>query len=132
MSINRVLIVDDDAGIRRIAAISLRRIGKWDVLATDSLVNALEYVTDFKPDLILLDARMPGMDGPTTFRLLQENEDNARIPVIFLTAKIQEQEVKSYKQLGAAGIISKPFDPVTLSGEIRRILSDPIGAARVA
>jgi two-component system, OmpR family, response regulator len=130
--IEKVLLADDDAGIRRVAEISLSRVGKWKVLLVDSGAKALECVGDFKPDLILLDVMMPGMDGPTTFTHLQEDERSAGIPVIFLTAKVQKQEMQVYRELGAAGIISKPFDPITLPAEIMRVLSDRLEPVLVA
>lgn len=122
MRIETVLIVDDDPGIRKIAEVSLNRIGKWNVLQADSGLKAIERACALRPDLILLDVMMPEMDGPTTYMMLQQNLATARIPVIFLTAKVQMHEMKVYQQLGACGIISKPFDPISLPAEIMQIL----------
>lgn len=132
MDIKTVLIVDDDPTIRTIVEISLSRVGKWNVVKADSGAKALELISLHKPDLILLDVMMPAMDGPTTFSKIREMESFAAIPVIFLTAKVQRQEVQNYCRLGAAGVISKPFDPISLPGEISRILGPIVGTACIA
>ncbi len=138
MRINNVLLVDDDSTILMIAEIALSKVGKWKVLKANSGAGALEVARNFQPDLILLDVMMPGMDGPTTFKNLQEVDELASVPVIFMTAKVQKSEVDSYKQLGAAGVITKPFDPMTLPAEIREILgcwsseADLVGAHEAA
>lgn len=116
-------MVDDDPSILMIAQISLEKVGQWTVQVVDSGRKALELLDFYKPDLILLDVMMPGMDGPTTFKKLQENQELMSTPVIFMTAKVQKNEVESYCNLGAAGVISKPFDPLTLPTEIRAIIA---------
>ena len=83
--------------------------------------EALEAVGDFMPDLILLDVMMPGMDGPTTLKSLRGHDEFAAIPVLFMTAKVQSDEVEEYLALGAVGVIHKPFDPMALSDEIRAL-----------
>ena len=124
MSIQRVLLVDDDPRIRKIAQISLEGVGKWNVLIVASGFEAIETALRERPDVILLDVMMPEMDGPTTLAKLRENQEIANIPVIFFTAKVQKQELDSYLALGAAGIISKPFDPMKLPGEITEIVQN--------
>lgn len=113
-------MVDDDPSILLIAEISLKQVGRWNVVTANSGLKALELGPEYKPDVILLDVMMPGMDGPTTFKKLRENLGDT--PVIFMTAKVQSSEVESYCQLGAAGVITKPFDPMTLPAEIQQIL----------
>lgn len=120
MRIEKILLVDDDPSIRMVAEISLTRVGKWHVTKADSGRVALELASKVRPDLILLDVMMPGMDGPTTFGKLKEF---CNAPVIFITAKIQKHEVDNYLNLGAAGVIAKPFDPMTLPAEIQKILN---------
>ncbi|HZI11668.1 MAG TPA: response regulator, partial [Myxococcus sp.] len=91
------------------------------VLASSG-AEALEKAAAEKPDLILLDVMMPVMDGPTTFAKLRAQEATAHTPIIFMTAKIQKQEVARYLELGALGVIGKPFDPMTLPQEIRKLV----------
>ncbi len=75
----------------------------------------------FDPDLILLDVMMPGMDGVETFQKLRQISNLKNTPVIFMTAKAQPAEIDHYKSLGCAGVIAKPFDPITLPDEVRTI-----------
>ncbi|MBX9689051.1 MAG: response regulator, partial [Candidatus Obscuribacterales bacterium] len=123
MTIERVLLVDDDPRIRKIAQISLEGVGGWKVHLVASGFEAIETAVKEKPDVILLDVMMPEMDGPTTLSKIREIKEIANIPVIFFTAKVQKQELDSYLALGAAGIISKPFDPMKLPSEIEEIVS---------
>ncbi len=81
----------------------------------------------FQPDVILLDMMMPGMDGVTALAKLRAQPETAHIPVIFVTAKVQRQEVAEYLALGAAGVVSKPFDPMALPAEVRRLVETPGG-----
>jgi two-component system, OmpR family, response regulator len=120
--VERVLLVDDDPRIRKIAQIALQGVANWHVSLAASGFEALEAAANERPDVILLDVMMPDMDGPTTLAKLRESDLTASIPVIFFTAKVQKHELDSYLALGAAGIISKPFDPMTLPQEITDIL----------
>jgi two-component system, OmpR family, response regulator len=122
MPIEKVLLVDDDNDLRRIAQISLKRVGKWTVLLASSGAEALKIATEQNPDVILLDVMMPGMDGPTTLSELRRNRGTASIPIIFLTAKVQTHEVDDYIDMGAIGVITKPFDPMLLPEEIVQML----------
>ncbi|HEY9760711.1 MAG TPA: response regulator [Oculatellaceae cyanobacterium] len=120
--IKKVLLVDDDQNIRFVAQMSLEGLTSWEITAAESGEDALKKVNDKIPDVILLDMMMPGMDGPTTFAKLRERSELANVPVIFMTAKVQTHEVESYLKLGAAGVITKPFDPMSLADEIRQIV----------
>jgi two-component system OmpR family response regulator len=122
MTIRKVLLVDDEDDIRIVGGLSLSRVGGWETLLAASGAEALVQATQERPDLILLDVMMPGMDGPTTFMRLRAQEATAHTHIIFMTAKIQRQEVARYLELGALGVISKPFDPMTLPAEIRRLV----------
>ncbi|MEQ8333088.1 response regulator [Nisaea sp.] len=117
----KILHVDDEADIRSITKLALESIGRFDVLSCASGEEALASVTVQAPDLIVMDVMMPGMDGPTTYRAFQKDPAAARIPVIFMTAKTQSDEVGMLMELGAIGVIAKPFDPVQLSTEVQRI-----------
>lgn len=120
--IEKVLMVDDDPNIRRIAEISLKKLTPWHVRVVASGQEALDATASECPDLVLLDMMMPNMDGITVLALLQEKLGPTMPKVILMTAKVQSHEVDQYKQLGAAGVISKPFDPLKLPDSIRAIL----------
>ena len=122
MTIEKVMIVDDDEDIRLVSELAARRIGHWDVVVAATGEEALEGARSEQPDVILLDVMMPKMDGPTTLAMLREDPVTAGIPVIFLTAKAQKQEVERYLALGATGVIVKPFEVETFADEIRRIV----------
>ncbi|MFP2932127.1 response regulator [Pyxidicoccus sp. 3LG] len=121
-TLRKVMLVDDEDDIRTIGNLSLSRVGGWQTVLASSGAEALEKAAAEKPDLILLDVMMPGMDGPTTFGRLRAQESTASTPIIFMTAKIQKQEVARYLELGALGVIGKPFDPMTLPAEIRKLV----------
>jgi len=122
MTIRKVLLVDDEDDIRTIGQLSLSRVGGWQTVLAASGAEAVTKAAAEQPDLILLDVMMPGMDGPTTFTQLRAQEATATTPIIFMTAKIQKQEVARYLELGALGVIGKPFDPMTLPSEIKKLL----------
>jgi CheY-like chemotaxis protein len=122
MSVRKILLVDDEADIRLVAEISLSNLGGWQVIQAASGPEAVALAAREKPDLILLDVMMPGMDGPATLEKLREVEDDRATPVIFMTAKVQKAEIDRLLGLGVRGLIPKPFDPMTLPDEIRRIL----------
>ena len=117
----KLLYVEDEADIREIAEFALEDEG-FDIVFCESGEQALEKIVDFKPDVILLDVMMPGMDGPTTLKELRGFPELIDTPVIFLTAKVQPNEIKGYLALGAIDVIPKPFDPMALAGTIRNIL----------
>jgi two-component system, OmpR family, response regulator len=119
----KILHVDDETDIRAITKLALESIGGFNVTSCASGTEAIATVADVAPELIVMDVMMPEMDGPTTFRALQDIPDANRIPVIFMTAKTQKDEIESLMALGAIGVIAKPFDPVQLSKEVERIWS---------
>ena len=118
MNVRKILLIDDDPDLRLIGRLSLTRIGKWEVVEAESGSQALEQARAEQPDLILLDVMMPGMDGVTTLTELRKEPATAEIPVIFMTAKAQPHEIARYHELGAAGVITKPFDPMELPDRI--------------
>ena len=114
MKIEKVLMVEDEPHIRRIGELSLKGVGKWKVVLASSGAEGVEKAAAEQPDVILLDVMMPGMDGPTTLAELRAQPSTENIPVIFITAEVEKHEVERYLGLGAAGVISKPFDPMKL------------------
>jgi CheY-like chemotaxis protein len=119
--LTRILYVEDEPDIQAVARLALEAVGGFTVAICNSGPEALDSVGAFGPDLILLDVMMPGMDGPSTLKALQALPQAATIPVIFMTAKVQPQERAHYQELGAVGVIPKPFDPMTLSTTIRTL-----------
>jgi CheY-like chemotaxis protein len=120
--IRKVLLVDDEADIRKIASLTLKHVGGWEVVLATSGKEAIEAAVRELPDVILLDAMMPDMDGPTTFEALRADPRTAAIPVVFVTARLRDDERQRIERLGAAGVIAKPFDAMHLSDEVRRIV----------
>ncbi|WP_375193663.1 response regulator [Marinobacter sp.] len=125
---DKILYVEDDPDIRAIAEIALQDVGGLTARLCESGAEALEQAPDFAPDLVLLDVMMPGMDGPATLRALRQVQGLETVPVIFMTARLQRSEIAEYRALGAAGVIPKPFDPMTLSEQIADILNGPPGS----
>lgn len=119
--LKKILLVEDEPDIRTVAQLSLQAIGGFAVELCSSGPEALAKAPIFQPDLILLDVMMPGMDGPTTFQELRRRPELAAIPICFMTAKVQPQEVAHYKGMGALDVVPKPFDPMTLPALIRAI-----------
>ena len=122
---NRVLHVEDEPDIQEVAKLALEAVGGLTVELARSGTEALAKAAAFGPDVILLDVMMPGMDGPTTLTELHRCPATASIPVIFMTAKVQNHEVERFKALGALDVIAKPFDPMTLSDSVREICARP-------
>jgi two-component system, OmpR family, response regulator len=119
----RVLLVEDDECIREIARMSLERVGSWSVVEAGSGEDALRRLTAGETfETILMDVMMPGLDGPATLRRLQGEGLLADTPVVFLTAKAQRAERERLNALGAAGVIAKPFDPLTLPAQLQELL----------
>jgi CheY-like chemotaxis protein len=119
---HKVLIIDDEDDIREVAALSLESVAGWEVVTANSGSQGLARAVEHRPDAILLDVMMPGMDGPTTFRELRRNPATASIPVLLLTAKVQSSDQRRFADLGVEAVLFKPFDPLTLSDQIAGVL----------
>ena len=120
-TLNRILYVEDEPDIRAVAKLALEMVGGFTVKICENGEEALRDAAAFAPDMILLDVMMPGLDGPATLKGLREQPSLANVPAAFMTAKIQPAEVAHYKSLGALDVIPKPFDPMTLAGQVRSI-----------
>ena len=118
MSEIRILHVDDESDIRDIVDLSLGLNPDFLVRACGSGAEAVKAAAEWSPYLILLDVMMPGMDGPATLAQLRKNPQTSTIPVVFMTARAQAREIDRFLALGAQGVISKPFDPMTLAAEV--------------
>jgi two-component system OmpR family response regulator len=113
-----VLYVDDDPDICEVVQATLGLMEGLDVHIAGSGEQAIDLAYEIRPDLILMDVMMPGLDGPTTFKRIRSSPVIADIPVIFLTAKVLPTELAHFLQLGAIGVIGKPFDPLKLADEL--------------
>ena len=113
-----VLYVDDEPDIREVVQMSLSLVDGLDVQICESGERALHLLPQLKPDLVLLDVMMPGMDGPSTLLKMRSIPALAKIPVVFMTAKAMPQEVARFRELGAVSVIAKPFDPIQLGNQV--------------
>ncbi len=118
----RILIIDDEDDIREVAALSLEATAGWDILTASSGAEGIAIAAAQHPDAILMDVMMPGQDGPTTYRIMQNNPAIAGIPVLLLTAKVQGVDQRRFNSLGVAAVLFKPFDPLTLAQQISEVL----------
>jgi CheY-like chemotaxis protein len=120
----KLLVVDDDADIRRIAALSLGRLGGFQVALASCAEEALAEVQNNRPDLVLLDVTMPGTDGPTTLAAIHALPGAETLPVVFFTATSSEVEVARLRSLGAIAVLPKPFEIADLPRRIRAIAAE--------
>lgn len=118
MAIRKILLAEDEVDIQKVARMSLQFHGKVDVVVAANGEECLQLAERESPDVILLDAMMPKLDGYETCRRLKANPATKDIPVIFLTARAQEYEARQGLALGAIGYLTKPFDPATLHAKI--------------
>jgi two-component system, OmpR family, response regulator len=119
--LTRICYVEDDEDIQRIVRLSLERVGKMTVEVVSDPTAAIEAMTAFGPDLVMLDWMMPVMDGPTVFREMKLRPETSSLPVVFITAKASPRELDELMAMGAAGAISKPFSPKDLPEQLRAI-----------
>lgn len=117
----RIMYVEDEEDIREIARISLETVGGFSVDLCGSGPAAIERAPKFRPDIIIIDMMMPGMDGIETMQALKKLRQLDDIPMVFMTAKIQQSEIDYYLAAGASAVVPKPFDPMTLPGRILAI-----------
>ncbi len=123
-NVERVLYVEDEPDIQAVARVALEAVGGFEVQIYNSGSDAMDNIDEikaFNPDVILLDVMMPGMDGPSTLAALRKESLFSATPVIFMTAKVQPDEVANFKAMGALDVIPKPFDPMGLSESIKKI-----------
>ncbi len=127
IELNKILYVEDEPDIQAVARIALETVGQLTLEICSSGQEALDKAEAFDPDLILLDVMMPGLDGPDTLLELRKLDGFVGKPVIFMTAKVMDSEVQRYLDLGAIGVIPKPFDPMGLAGQVKSIWQDSDG-----
>jgi CheY-like chemotaxis protein len=118
----RVLIVDDDELILEVAQMSLEAVGGWQVTTASSGQEGLDRALSERPDAILMDVMMPGMDGPTAALALSENPVTADIPIVLLTAMASAKGQQDLSTLPVVGVLGKPFDPMLLPATLASML----------
>jgi len=118
----KLLHVEDDADIREIAKLSLEMSGEFEVIQCSSGPEALLLLRDYTPDVILLDMMMPGMTGKEALSRMRQLPDLMDTPAVFMTARAQASEIDELRAIGAAEVISKPFDPITLGEQIKNAM----------
>jgi two-component system alkaline phosphatase synthesis response regulator PhoP len=118
----KVLIVDDQADIRDIARVGIELTTDWEVMVACSGQEAVEIATEHRPDAILLDVLMPEMDGPAAVRALRAHPATHDIPVILLTARMMLEGGDDLAEISVSGLLSKPFDPMSLADSVSSIL----------
>ena len=118
----KVLLIDDEEDIRKVGRLSLEAIGHFETAVAASAKEGFDLARVDRPDFILMDMMMPDVDGIAALSELKRTPDLKDIPVIFMTAKAQRTEIAFYLQCGAIGVVKKPFDPMTLPGELTAIL----------
>lgn len=121
LQLERVMYVDDDPDLRNIVRVGLELGGGFTVKLCATGQQALDEVTEFQPDMILLDVVMPDMSGPQLLEQLKKKPDINHIPVVFLTSKILPEQLTQYEALGAIGVIRKPFNPMKLSEQVTQV-----------
>ncbi|NQV70652.1 MAG: response regulator [Pseudohongiella sp.] len=120
-TLERILYAEDEPDIRQVAELALGTVGDYTLKLCNSGLEVLAEIEAFAPQLLLFDVMMPGLDGPSTLTKLREQDAYKTIPVVFMTAKVQPSEVQSLLDMGAAGVIAKPFDPMTLAAQIQAL-----------
>ena len=122
-TLKKILSIEDDPDIQEVIRLSLENLGGFTVEVCGSGAEALKVAPVFQPDLILLDAMMPGMDGLETLNALRQLPETEETPIVFMTAKVMRSEIEKFKRLTSQDVISKPFDPLSLPDKIRDIWS---------
>ncbi len=117
-----ILVVDDEPDIRELARLGLEMVGGYRVVVADSGTAAATLTEEVRPDAVLLDVQMPGMDGPATLAALRSGQVGATVPVVFLTASVQEAQLADLLRLDVVTVLSKPFDPMTLPQQVSQVL----------
>lgn len=119
--LSHILYIDDEADILEIAGMCLEGVGGYRVSSSSNGEDGFKLAMAEKPDLILLDVMMPVIDGPATLQKIHSHPDLANIPVIFMTARVQPENIEKYMSMGAIGVIEKPFDPMTLADQVQNL-----------
>ncbi|MFB2833401.1 response regulator [Floridanema evergladense] len=118
-----LLVIDDEQDIRDVVQVALKEFAGWQVETAGSGQEGLQKVTTGKWDAILLDVSMPDLDGLSVFEQLQANPVTRNIPVVLLTAKVLPSDRRRFAEMGVAGVIIKPFNPLTIWNQVAELLN---------
>jgi len=118
-----VVYVEDDVDIRELVTMTFERESSIRLLAIGPEHQVLGYLRDTRPDLVLLDVMMPGIDGRTIAAAMKADPLLSAVPFVFMTAKARAHDITDLYQLGALAIILKPFNLVELPKEVRNLLA---------
>jgi len=121
MGSKHILVIDDDPDIRDLVQMSLENVQGWRVSLAASGGEGVDVAHVLRPDAILLDVMMPGMNGPATFEALRDKAATRQIPVVLLTANPQADE-RYRAELQLSGMIAKPFNPLMLAKRLTELL----------
>jgi CheY-like chemotaxis protein len=122
MTDRRILVVDDEEHLRKLVQACLEDLGGWETLVAGSGEECLQILQTERPNAILLDLSMPGMDGFAVYDRLQSDPITRSSPIILLTAKVLPSAQAKFAQMAVAGVITKPIQPITLTEEVAEIL----------
>ena len=118
----QILVVDDEHDIRRVVQIALEKFAGWQTTLAESGQAGLDLLQQHRFDAILLDISMPDIDGFQFYQQLQKSPVNQQVPVVLLTAKVQLRDRQRFDTMGVAGVITKPFDPLTIWQDLATML----------
>ena len=124
MTDRRILVVEDEEHLRELVQACLEDLGGWETLVAGSGQECLQVLQTERPNAILLDLSMPGMDGFAVYEILQSDPITRSIPLILLTAKVLPSDRAKFAQMAVAGVITKPIQPITLTEEVAEILAE--------
>ncbi|MEG4497868.1 response regulator [Microcoleus sp. F10-C6] len=118
----QILIVDDQEHLRELVQLCLEDLAGWNTLVAESGEECLQLLQTERPNAILLDLSMPGMDGFAVYAHLRSDPITRSIPVILLTARVMSSDIAEFAEMGVAGVIRKPFEATSLPGKVAEIL----------
>jgi len=121
IELKKILLVEDQLDMQLVAQLALSSLGGYEVSCCASGEEALRLARAAPPDLVLLDYQLPGLNGESTLQELHQIPQLEQLAVIMCTASATEQDVARYRKLGAIGVVAKPYDPLSLAGEVERL-----------
>ena len=119
--LERILYAEDEPDIQEVASLALEMVGGFTLKTCNSGLEAVAEIEAFEPQLLLFDVMMPGLDGPSALAKIREIDAYKTTPAVFMTAKVQPNEIQQYLDMGAVDVIPKPFDPMTVAEQLQEI-----------